>query len=383
MIYKLLFILLIISSFTSCKKPVVQRKAPPAPEVLVTTVVTKGLKDSQTIIGKTKAFANVDIQAKVEGYITEVLFKDGGAVKEGQVLIKIDPRPYQALVQEAEAKLLQNKASMIETKSKYERTQTLHKKNAVSDQDLDNAQSAFKAAEAAIEVAKAELSYAKLNLDYTIIKAPMDGRMALGHISKGNYVTPSTGALTNLVSLKPTYVEVDINEKLAMTSMMKNLKEGENLLQIKKDQVWDYNIELSNGVEYKYPGTLDAFDNQVNSTTGTLKVRLKFPNPDFLLSPNQYVNLKISSKTKVPRLIIPQSAVMSDQTGDYIYSVNETNNVVRMPIILGKKIGTSAIVEKGLEGGETIIFQGTQKVRPGALVVPKTVDKPTKKTDSE
>ncbi|MCM8534264.1 MAG: efflux RND transporter periplasmic adaptor subunit [Lentisphaeraceae bacterium] len=380
---KLLSILIVLCSLTSCKKPAVKRTAPPAPQVLVTTVVEKELNNTHTLIGKTQAFADVDIQARVEGYINEVSFKDGGPVKECQILFKIDPRPYEALVQEAKAKLLQNEAAMIEAKSKYERTQTLHKKGAVSDQDLDNARSGFKAAEAAIEAAKAELSYAKLNVEYTVIKAPMDGRMAIGHVNKGNYVTPLTGALANLVSLKPTYVEVDINEKLAMSSMMKNLKEGEDLLQIKKDQVWDYSIILSNDSKYEHAGVLESFDNQVNSTTGTIKVRLKFPNPDYLLSANQYVKLILTSKEKVTKLVIPQSAIMSDQTGEFVYLVNEEKKVARTPIVTGKRLGTNAIVEKGLAGGETIIFQGTQKARPGSPVVPKTVEVPSEKTDSE
>ncbi|MCH2206046.1 MAG: efflux RND transporter periplasmic adaptor subunit [Lentisphaerales bacterium] len=363
-------------ALTACKEKVQKRPAPPAPEVLVTTATSEEMSRSQTIIGQTKAFADIQLKTKVEGYITEVGFKDGGAVSKGDILFKIDDRPYIALKNEASAKVMQTKAAMIEAKSKYERTQKLHKKGAVSDQDLDNAFSEFKAAEAAIASAEAELEFASLNLEYTKIKAPIDGKMAIGHISEGNYVTPLSGALAQLVSLTPIYVDVNISEKLVMSSLMKNLKKGESLLEMKKDQVWEYHLILSNDTNYEHVGKLDSFDNQVNATTGTVKFRLEFPNPDYLLAPNQYVKLVLKSKEKESNLIIPQAAIMSDQTGDFVYLVNDENKAIRTPVVVGKRFGTKATVEKGLKGGEKIIFQGTQKARPGSPVVPKDTPMP-------
>ena len=373
-------LLLIVSS---CKKPVQKRQAPPKPEVMVTTAVTEKINNTLTIIGQTKAFADIALKSKVEGYITEVGFKDGGPVKKGKLLFKIDDRPYIALKNESKAKVAQTKASMIEAKSKYDRTLKLHAKGAVSDQDKDTARSEYEAAEAAIQSAEAELEYASLNLEYTTIKAPIDGKMAIGHISQGNYITPLSGALAQLVSLDPIYVDVNLSEKLVMNSLMKNLSKGQNLLQIKKDQVWNYNLVLSNETEYEHPGKLDSFDNKVNSTTGTVKFRLEFPNPDFLLAPNQYVKLVLTNKESKDKLVIPQAAIMSDQTGDYIYVVNEENITVRTPIVIGKRLGTKATVVKGLKGGEKVIFQGTQKARPGSPVIPKEMPLPSETQTAE
>jgi membrane fusion protein, multidrug efflux system len=380
---KILSILTLLLLFISCKKEAQQRKAPPAPEVLVTTVTTEDINRTITIIGQTKAVSNIDLKTKVEGYITKVSFKDGGAVTEGQDLYKIDEKPYVALLHQAQAKVSQTKASLIEAQSKYERTQILHKKGAVSDQDLDTARSEFEAAKAAILAAEADEEYATLNLGYTSIKAPIRGKMAVGHISKGNYVTPFSDSLAQLVSLEPIYVDVNVSEKIIMTSLIKNLNKGENLLEIKKDQVWYYSLTLSNDTEYEHNGTFHSFDNKINASTGTVKLRLKFPNPDYLLSPNQYVKLTLTSKDKDSKLVIPQAAVMSDQTGDFVYIVNSENKVIRTPIVTGKRIGTKAIVDKGLAGGEKIIYQGTQKARPGSAVVPKMMDMPSETHKSE
>ena len=367
--FRILIISLVLTSQFSCKKNTTQVTVEPLPSVLVKPIVKKEVKEIEEFIGQTKPYADISLMTKVEGYIKAVGFKDGGPVKKGDILYQIDEAPYSVKVKQAIANLKQTKASLSEAEKKYTRIEILHKKGAVSDQDKDSAESAYEAAKATVSAAEAELDFAELNLSYTKIKAPVDGKMAIGHISIGNYVSPQSGTLANLVSMKPIFVDISVSETLLMDVSQQNLKEGKSLLDISPEQKWNFTLKLSNGNIYTHPGKIDSFDNKVSSTTGTIKIRLEFPNPDYLLAPNQYVKLILTSKKSTDKLSVPQSAVMSDITGEYIYVIDEQNIVIRKSVVTSTKSESDIFLTgSDLKEGEKVIYQGTQKAIPGKKV---------------
>ena len=337
--------------------------------VTVTSVKKINVAETVERVAQTQATEDIELMARVEGFLVERKFIEGSDVKKGDLLFVIEKSHYEAEVQRITAKLEKAKAEHIKEKLNLDRVQTLRKKRTISQAELDNALANEKMMAAEIAVHQAELRRARLNLGYTEIIAPIAGRIGRSEFSVGDLVNKQSVPLTTIVALDPIYVYWEVSEgiPLAYRKRMHIVNGKPNLKVIPR-------LRFADGSIYEHEGQVDFIDNRVNPSTGTQRVRAVFPNPDKILVPGQYVTIVIQIGETDERLVIPQSAVQAKQSGYFVLTVDDNNVASVKPVKLGNRQGVYWIIEEGLAEGETIIYQGIQKVRPGSVVNPTHKD---------
>ncbi len=352
----------VLLTASGCKE-----KPAPAPiptGVTVTPAVASTYEEYTPSISNVRAYDSVDLVARVEGFLLKRNFKDGDIVKKGQLLFEIEPDNYEAAVSAAEAELLKARAEQKNAATDYNRQKSLLEKSAISVRQYDAAESRKMQCDAAVLAAEAKLKQAKLNLTYTKIYAPFEGRISFNRYSEGNLVSPSSGTLATVLRSGPVKVDFRLNEEDLLRLM--------ETAPLKTDKPGKVPIELffQNGKKYKLIGRIESFDNKVNQTTGTFQIRSVFDNPDYQLIPGMYVKIRIRTSEKMKTVTVPQLAMQTDMSGDYVYVVNKENKVERRTIKAAKQDGALYITE-GLKEGELVIVEGISKVRPGATVNPQ------------
>ncbi len=340
------------------------------PEVDVATVIEKTITDWQTYSGRLEAVEKVEIRPQVSGTIVSVKFKDGALVKKGDTLFVIDPRPYAAEVDRAEAQLAAAQARTGYTQSDWERAQRLLADNAIARRDYDEKQNAAREASANLKAAAAALETAKINLGYTNIVAPVSGRVSRAEITVGNVVSAGAGAapLTTLVSVSPIYASFDADEQTYL-KYISHVKDGRKV---------PVDLGLADESGYSRSGSIDSVDNRLDTSSGTIRVRARFDNSDGTLVPGLYARIKVGGSAPHPALLIDDAAVGTDQDKQFVFVVDKDNHVVYREVQLGGQQGNLRVVTSGLKSGDRIVVNGTQRVRPGAEVrahmVPMTGD---------
>ncbi len=360
----------------SDEKP--QHQMPP-PAVSVFDVTDQEVGDYYEYVGRSEAVNEVELRARVEGFLVERNFTEGGMVNQGQLLYEIDRAPFDAALKGADAQLASSQASLVNARKNLERGRDLVKRGAISQADFDNQTSSEAQAVAAVEAAEANLETAQLNLGYTRIVAPFKGEIGKSTYSVGNLVGPSSQPLATLTSMDPIYVTFQVDER----QLISHLAENPNARKTQSESPVDSPIEemgmfkltlrLPNGTEYNQPGTFSFADTQVDETMGTLTLRATFPNPQGIILPGLYVTLQAESNKKTLMPLIPQTAVQQDQSGYFVLVVTPDNTVETRQVELGRRINAMWVVKSGLKPGEHIIVQGLQKVRPGGKVSPSVV----------
>jgi len=367
-------VLLIGSLFTGCGKHAQQ--APPPPVVSVVQPVEREVVEWDEYIGRLESPATVEIRARVSGYLDKVHFKEGKPVKKGDLLVTIDPRPYQAEFDRADAEYERTQSQAELAKNDFERAKRLILTKAISDEDLDTKAKNYSTILAAVRSAKAAADLARLNLGFTEIRAPIDGRISSALITEGNLVSggvSGAGAslLTTLVSLDPLYCYGSADER-AILKYIRLSREG------KRDSARDFDIpaemQLADETGFPHKGHMDFVDNRVDPNTGTLRARGVFPNPDHSLSPGFFARLRIPGSGKYPALLIPDRALGSDQAQKFVYVVNSEKKVEFRPVKIGPMIDGLRVVKEGLKPGQQIIAEGLLRVRPGIVVEAKPLE---------
>lgn len=334
----------------------------PLPGIVAEVVTDKDVSSETTYVGQTRSSQSVDIQARVKGTLLDRPFKEGDEIKKGAVLFEIDPAEFKADVLGAEATLAKAEADSKEKNLTLARYQELVDKNSpgVSEAQYDIALSQAQQADAQVESGKADVANAKLNLGYATITSPLDGRAGISTVDVGNIISPESGVLVSVVALDPIEVDFSVGERVYL-NYMESVEAG-----TAKD--FTPRLRLANGKRYPHDGELFVVNNEVDPTTGTIAIRLKFPNPDQLLLPGQYVTVLLTEAKPERRVVIPQSAVQQNQSGPFVLVVDKDNRVNSRAIKTGQRIGTGMVVTEGLVPGQTIVVEGIQKVRPGAEV---------------
>ena len=334
----------------------------PLPGVVVEAVTSKDVTDQTDFVGRTEASQRVDVRARVDGTLLKRPFEEGQEVQEGAVLFEIDPAEFKANLLSAEAQLSKAEASYTENKRNLERYTTLVEKDspAVSESQFDIAKSKADQSEAEVSAGEAEVERAKLDLSYATIASPIAGRAGISDVDVGNLIGPDSGVLVTVLDLDPIDVIFSVGERDYL-----NYAEAQ-----KAGRAEDFTpqIMLANDRLYEHPGEVDVVDNKVDPATGTINVRLKFPNPDRLLLPGQYVSVLLARASPERRIVIPQVAVQENQAGPFVLIVDAEGRVESRPIKTGDRIETGVVVLDGLQEGETLVVEGIQKVRPGAEV---------------
>lgn len=337
----------------------------PLPSVILHTVKEEAINPPVDHIARIAALEAVDLRARVPGFIEKISFKPGAYVKDGDLLFTIEPARYDASVIAAKAQVARAEANRHQASNARQRNEELVGRNVVSRVTLEDAQIALDIAEAELAVAHATLSKAELELSYTRISAPISGRISEPELTEGNLVGPESAPLARLVQVDPIRVVFSISEGDIVTFRQAQL-EGEKL---SRDTV-QINLKLPNGQLYSQEGKLEFLGPEVDSRTGTLAVRAIFPNPDGLLMPGQFVQVITRNKDTRIGPVVPQSAVLQDRQGRFVYIADQNNVVWQRRIETGAKTNDQWVVQQGLKAGETIVVQGVQRLSDGMTVQP-------------
>lgn len=330
-----------------------------APSVGTVYAVRKPIAETADYVGRIDAIDRVEIRARVQGYLERVLFKEGDFVKPGDALYQIEKGPFQAAVEQAQAALDKSQAEKIFTAVQLKRQETLLAQNATSADARDQALAADREAAATILANQASLDIAKINLGYTDIVAPISGKISRTNITIGNVVGPDSGPLTLIVSQNPMYVTFPVSQRELL-----RVKMGDHQVDAKDIKV---KIRFANGTLYNQEGFINFVDVSVNRATDTVLVRATMANPAGVLIDGQLVSVTLESGKPQERVVVPQSALIADQQGIYVFVVEDGKAEVRR-VTVGAEDGPNIVIERGLQGGEQIIVQGIQSVRPGQPV---------------
>ena len=344
---------------------------PTATPVSVATVAVRDVATWDEFSGRLEAVERVDIRSRVAGTVQAVHFREGSLVKAGELLVTIDPAPYAAAVDRAEAQVAAAQARVAFGTSEHERAERLWEQRAIAERELQERANARRAAEAELRAAQAALQSARLDLGYTRVRAPVSGRVGRLEVTVGNLVAAGPGApvLTTLVSVDPIYASFEADEQTVARTLQK-LGEARGGAALKSVPV---QMGTSATPDLPYAGRLQLVDNQVDARTGTVRVRAVFDNPDGRLMPGQFAKLRMGRPTTDAAVLIDERAIGTDQSKKFVLVVGADSKAEYREVTLGGSAEGLRIVTAGLQPGERIVVNGLQRVRPGALVAPTAV----------
>lgn len=342
--------------------------APPAVPVTVATVQPRSVTVWREFSGRLEAVDRVQIRPRVAGAIQAVHFREGGLVKQGDLLVSLDPEPFKAAVDQARGEVASAQARLDLAKTELDRGTTLMARNTISESELAQRQSTHASSVAALQSAKASLRRAELNLGYTEIRAPIAGRLGRLEVTVGNLVAEGSAsqALTTLVSVDPIYAGFTIDEDY-LQQILSVLPAKDRYSALEQIPV---QVILPETVA-PLTGRLQLINNEVDAATGTIRVRAIFDNPDGRLIPGQFVRIRMGQPNTENRLVISERAVGTDQDKKFVFVVDSGNTVAYRQIELGAPVEGQRIVEKGLAAGDRVVVSGLQRIRPGAVVQPQ------------
>ncbi|RUQ37079.1 MAG: efflux RND transporter periplasmic adaptor subunit [Candidatus Competibacteraceae bacterium] len=315
--------------------------------------------------GKTASSRQVEINARVEGYLDKIAYTEGSLVKQGQLLFQLDPKPFQAALDNAKAVLAQQQALLTRAQQTLARVKPLAKQNAVSQQDLDNSIANVLASEAQVQAAKANVEQAQLNLGYTTIRSPLTGLSSSSTYREGALIRSggSGSQLTTVVQIDPMWVNFGVgeNEVLKIRAQQKSGQlKGPGLSNVEVELV------LADGSSYPQKGQITFVDPVINAQTGTYNIRAVVPNPSNQLSPGQFVRVQLKGAVRPNAIMVPQVAVMQGPNGKFVFVVGPDNTAVAKPVQVGDWYGDQWIINSGLEAGDRVVVDGAVRLQPGA-----------------
>ena len=343
--------------------------APPSPpEVVVIEAVQKDVPVFLEMVGQTRGSQDVEIRARVEGYLDRFFFTEGAFVKKGDRLYQIDPKPLQAALAQAKANLATAQARLAQMTVTVNRLTPLVTQKAVSQQELDNALANQDAARAQVDAGQATVDNATLNLGYTSIASPIDGVVGTTLVKAGNLVGRGESTLLTTVSqVDPILFRAGISE----AEYLRIARRAEELRAARGTEPTAVHLLLSDGTTHPQTGRVEAIERAVDATTGTLAVQFTFPNPDRLLRPGQYGRARFEVEVRKDALLVPQRAVQELQNLYSLAVVGTDNKVSFRNVKVGPRVDSLWVIEEGLKPGERVVVEGLQRIRDGATVSPK------------
>jgi RND family efflux transporter MFP subunit len=351
-----------------------QHAAPPPPappQVTVKQPIIRDVVELDEFTGRLEAVESVEVRARVSGYLQSVHFTDGAMVKKGALLFVIDPRPYQAELNRAQAALEQSMAQYERTQKDFARAQQLVKSRAMSQEEVDTRAADQRQAKEAVQAARAAVEAARLNVEFTQVKAPISGRISREFVTVGNLINGGTAEstlLTRIVSLEPmySYFQVDERSFLKYSRLWRNGARGGA-----REANIPVELGLADETGFPHQGHLDFIDNRLDPDTGTMTGRAVFRNPELALIPGLFARLRLPGSSQDQALLIPDEAIGSDQTQRFAFVVNDQNTVEYRKIEAGPLIDGLRVIRHGLKAEDWVIVNGVQRVRTGAKVDPQ------------
>lgn len=354
----------------SCHKQVPSPEAQPPP-VTIAKPVQRGIIEWDYYTGRTAAVESVNVTPRVSGYIDNITFRAGDLVNKGDLLFVIDPRPYQAVLDQAKAQQRQAEANQQLQDANFARQDRLRQTGVIAKEDFDTALSNKNQAAASVLAAEAAVESAQLNLSFTQITAPIRGLISRELVTVGNLVQTDTTLLTNIVSVDPIYAYFNVDER-SFLKYQQLVREGK--LTDARFGAVPISLQLENEKSFPHQGSIDFINNQFDSSTGTLQVRGLFPNADGVLIPGSFVRVRVAGSPLHPALLVSDRAVGTDQGQKYLLVVGQENVVVVKPVELGPEADGLRIVRSGISGDDEVIVNGIVNARPGSKVSPQEVD---------
>ncbi len=358
----------------SCAWAAEEQPQQPPPDVVVEAAKSENLPLEFEYPARTAGFREVQVRAQVSGILQERTYREGSQVKQGQVLFRIDPRPYQAALARAKGALAQEQARYRQTERDLKRIRELQRKGFASESELDNAVSNFEQSKANIEAARAELQAKQIDLDYTTVEAPISGITSKESVSEGSLMVagdPNSSLLTQITQLDPIYVNFAAPDS-EVSDVRSRLQSGGLVRQ--EGKAMSVAIKFGDGSLYPLSGKVDFTDSLIDRATGTVSARAVVPNPEQALMPGQFVRVVVKGLSKPNAVTVPERAVSQGPKGTFVYVVDEQGMARIRPVTTGNTAGGRWVVESGLAAGDRVIIEGLPKVRPNAPV--KVVDKP-------
>jgi multidrug efflux system membrane fusion protein len=353
-----------------CNKPP-PPPAPPPPPVTIAKPIKKEIVEWDQYTGRTDAVESVDVRPRVSGYIDNITFRAGDRVTKGDLLFVIDPRPYQAALDQANAQLRQAQANQQLQEANFARQDRLRQSGVIAKEDYDTSLSNKNQAAAQVLANSAAVELAKLNLTFTQIVSPISGRISREQVTVGNLVQTDSTLLTNIVSVDPIYAYFNVDER-AVLKYQQLIRQGK-IADARSASVPVY-LQLENEKSFPHEGVIDFVNNQFNSSTGTLQVRGVFPNANAFLTPGAFVRVRVAGGPMHEAILVTDRAVGTDQGSKYVLALDDQNVVVVKPVELGPEVEGLRVVRSGLTGEEQIIINGIVNARPGSKVSPQPGD---------
>jgi membrane fusion protein (multidrug efflux system) len=346
-----------------------KRPAPQPPTVVgVIRVEPRDVPIYREWIGTLQGDVNAQIRAQVTGYLLTRDYTEGSVVKTGQLMFQIDPRPFEAALAQAQAKVAQDQAQESRARWDVERYAPLAKQNAISQQEYNDALQSYRAAQAQVKADEALVETAQLNLGFTHIISPIDGLAGVSQAQIGDLVGPSGPVLTTVSTINPIRAYFNASEQSYLDYRQQYTNAVERAAHEKEVE---FQLILANGSVYPFPGKFLFVSREVSPTTGTIQLAGLFPNPALVLRPGQFVRVRAQTEVRHGALVVPQQAVMQLQSTYEVATVDNQNRAHIQPVIVGEQVGSDWVIEKGLQPGERVVVEGQQKVKDGSPVNPQ------------
>jgi len=355
---------LVASVLVGCARHAVPPAAPP-PGVEVITVSQEDVPIYHEWIASLDGLVNATIRAQVSGYLLTQNYREGDSIKKGDVLFEIDPRPFQAALDQANGILAQVEARQGKTALDVQRYGPLVAERAISKEEYDDARQSDMEAKAAIVAAKAQVERAALDLSFTRITAPIDGVASIARAQIGDLVGPSTGELTTVSTIDPIKAYYSVPEQAYLDFVRRFADEASRQAGLRQLPV---ELTLTDGTAYPLPGEIYAADREIAAATGALRLEARFPNPGHALRPGEFGRVRVKIDTRRGALLIPQRAVIELQGTYQVAVVNSAGTVHIVPVEVGERVGARWIIDQGLRPGDRVVVEGVQKVRDGIAV---------------
>jgi RND family efflux transporter MFP subunit len=346
--------------------------APPAPPVTVAKPVVKEIRELVSFTGRFDAIRSVQVKSRVAGYLQRVAFTDGAVVKKGDLLFAVDPRPYQAIVDQAASAVTVSETTVRFATADLDRATQLQKTGNITDQLFDQRRQAFLQAQAKLAGDRAALDAAKLNLEFTEVRAPIDGRLSRTLVSEGTLIAANDTLLTTIVGSDPIDFYFDVDETTFLSFERAAATGGAAASIVGLEGV----VGTTDEPEPKRPARVDFYDNRVDQASGTMRLRAKVDNPDLFLTPGLFGKIRVPLGGPKKGVLVPDEAIASDQTRRIVWLVGEDGSTTAKPVVPGPKVDGWRVIRSGLDGSETIAVNGLVRIRPGVKVTPQPVTLP-------
>lgn len=361
----LVLALAVAAGLAACGKHEAKPEARAPAEVAVLKVEPRDTPVTFEYVGQTQSSRQVQIVARVNGFLERRMYEEGSLVKAGQVMFRQDPKPFQAQVDAAQAALAEQQARLKVASDNLARVKPLAERKALSQRELDDATGAYETAAAAVDVAKANLEQAKLNLSYTTITTPVTGISSYAKVQDGQYVNITDSQLTYVAQLDPMWVNFSLSEN-DMLAIRTEQAAGRLRLPPKDD--YEVSVVLADGSVFPKKGRITFANADYNQQTGTFMLRATLPNPDGILRPGQFVRVRVAGAVRPDAILVPQQSVLQGARGHFVALVDKENRAQIRPVEVGAWYGDSWFILKGLSAGDVVVTDGMVRLSPGAPV---------------